>query len=63
MDPQVAPMGMLPMGLAMALMEDPTARSAFAQLSPARQNQLISAARRAGSQQELRQLLNGLTLQ
>ena len=60
MDPQVAPLGMLPLGLANALMEDPAARNVFAQLSPARQNRLISAARRAQSQQELGQLLRGL---
>lgn len=60
MDPQVAPLGMLPLGLANALMEDPAARSAFAQLSPARQNRLIAAVRRASSPQELDQLLKGL---
>ena len=60
MDPQVAPLGMLPLGLATALMEDPAARNAFSSLSPARQNQLIAAARRAQSRQELGQLLKGL---
>lgn len=60
MDPQVAPLGMLPLGLANALMENPAARNAFSQLSPARQNRLISAARRAQSRQELGLLLEGL---
>ena len=60
MDPQVAPLGMLPLGLANALMENPAARNAFSLLSPARQNRLISAARRAQSRQELGQLLEGL---
>ncbi len=60
MDPQVAPLGLLPLGLATALMENPNARNAFSQLSPARQNQLISAARRARTPQELNELLTGL---
>lgn len=58
MDPQVAPLGMLPLGLAQVLIENPAARNAFAQLSPARQNRLISAARRARSRQELNRLLD-----
>lgn len=60
MDPRVAPLGLLPMGLALALMEDQSALRAFSQLSPVRQNQLIAAARRVRSRDELNQLLKGL---
>ena len=60
MDPKVAPLGMLPMGLALALMDDPAALRAFSQLSPTRQNRVIAAARRAQSPEELLRLLDGL---
>ncbi len=60
MDPRVAPLGLLPMGLALALMEDQPALRAFSQLSPVRQNQLIAAARRVRSRDELNQLLKEL---
>lgn len=60
MDPKIAPLGLLPQGLARALIDDPAARRQFAQLSPVRQNRLISAARRARSPQEVRSLLEAM---
>ena len=60
MDPKVAPLGMLPMGLALALMDDPASLRALSQLSPTRQHRVIAAARRAHSPEELRRLLDGL---
>lgn len=57
MDPQIAPMGMLPLELAIALLENPAAWARFSNLSPTRQNRLIASARRARSPGELQRLL------
>lgn len=61
MDPHVAPLGSLPVGLAMALAENPAALSAFSALSPARQRQIISSARLTRSRDEIQQLVHSLS--
>lgn len=55
-----APLGSLPVGLAMAMAQDPKAIQAFATLSPARQKEIIRAARLVRSHGEMVGLVLGL---
>lgn len=56
----VAPLGSLPVGLAMAIAENPKALHAFSALSLAEQNRLIRSARLARSRDEMQALVQGL---
>lgn len=62
MDPFTAPLGSLPVGLAMAMAQDPAAMKAFANLSPSRQKEIIRAARLVRSHGEMVGLVMGLVM-
>lgn len=55
-----APLSSLPVGLAMAMAQDPEAMQAFSNLSPARQKDIIRAARLVRSHGEMVGLVLGL---
>lgn len=55
-----APLSSLPIGLAMAMAQDPEAMQAFGKLSPARQKEIIRAARLVRSHGEMVGLVIGL---
>ena len=60
MKQSAAPLGSLPVGLAMAMAQDPAAMKAFANLSPSRQKEVIRAARLVRSHGEMVGLVLGL---
>ena len=55
-----SPLGALPVGLAMAMAQNPDAMKTFANLSPARQKDIIRAARLVRSHGEMVGLVLGL---
>ena len=55
-----SPLGSLPVGLAMAMAQDPNALQAFSNLSPARQKEIIRAARLVRNHGEMVGLVLGL---
>lgn len=60
MEQFTAPLGSLPVGLAMAMAQDPAAMKAFSNMSPSRQKEIIRAARLVRSHGEMVGLVLGL---
>ncbi|MCD8295123.1 MAG: YdeI/OmpD-associated family protein [Clostridia bacterium] len=60
MDSNAAPLGTLPVGLAMALAENPQAMAAFSRLPLTEQDQMIHRAHLARSKDEMHALVAGL---